>query len=439
MEELDLDDLDLGDIPSDFERSWTGSAASSSSTIEPEEGPSPTARGRPRKKRNATASSWAMTWNNPETHCEDPEAAIRSMEHLLVAVVGKEVAPTTGTPHLQGFLRFRRVKCWTWMCRHLPGARLVPCENDQAMEKYCRKDGDLLLDLDLRHGRDKKKMLQEESFLEALKGDPSRLLEEAGASWTFQNLSRVRLAMAYGPQLLSPSLSRIQPYVVWCFGPAGAGKTLFVRSLLGSVVLKDKSVFFLSAPPSGGKVWWDGISRATEVVVMDDLRPTTMYSGTFCQLVSSLPQKVDCKNTTVDFCASLVLVTAPEPPWCFWPQSQGDGEVAPQVVRRVSLCVEYQLPASSWSGTRTTGTCSSFQIPPPGGVAGDPWETTRSAVSSVMPAYFPSESEGSKWSRVRGQVAATVRPVPVVHWADENIQIPGFVSEVRRIVNNLPM
>lgn len=387
--------------------------------------PPPRSRGRPgaasassskpsRRKANAVAASWAMTWNNWEEHCEDAETTIRQLPQLCVAVVGKEVAPTTGTPHLQGFLRFTKPKCWTWLCQRLPGARLEPCNNDKAMQKYCRKDGDLLLDVDLRFGRDIKKKLEESSFLAALQGDPSQLLQEASPSWTFQNLSRVRMAMSYGPQLLTPCTSRTQPYVVWLFGPAGTFKTQFVRSLLKSACLEGKSSFFLSAPDERGKVWWDGLSRATDIVVMDDLRPYTLSSGIWCQIISSLPWKADCKCITVDFCASLVVVTAPDPPWRFWPQRAGDGEVAPQVVRRVSLCAEFLAPPSSWNVTTTSPTCSSFVIPPPGGVAGDPWATTRMFESYVKPAV----PEGEMWARARARARTQDKPEIVKHWGD---------------------
>lgn len=57
------------------------------------------------------ACKWCITWNNY------PEDWISSMEPILKLckgyVLGKEIAPTTGTPHIQGFLDFKTKTRWT--------------------------------------------------------------------------------------------------------------------------------------------------------------------------------------------------------------------------------------------------------------------------------------------------------------------------------------
>jgi len=62
---------------------------------------------------------------------------------VAYAIVGREVAPTTGTPHLQGYvrfntrLRFASVRALLPQC-HLSRARGTPAQN----RDYCSKDGD---------------------------------------------------------------------------------------------------------------------------------------------------------------------------------------------------------------------------------------------------------------------------------------------------------
>lgn len=112
-----------------------------------------------RKKRRVSAAenpdeckvplrAWCFTINNPT---EADEAALRALGADKVArlVVGRETAPTTGTPHLQGYVRFiksvRRGQC----CLALGGrARVVPRNGtEEQASAYCMKDGEILINL----------------------------------------------------------------------------------------------------------------------------------------------------------------------------------------------------------------------------------------------------------------------------------------------------
>lgn len=91
-----------------------------------------------------TSTRFVFTLNNPTA--EEAENLTKAIEDANVKylVCGREVAPTTGTPHIQGFIilhesaRFRAVKRLVGERAHIERARgtSVRCA------EYCKKDGD---------------------------------------------------------------------------------------------------------------------------------------------------------------------------------------------------------------------------------------------------------------------------------------------------------
>ena len=59
-----------------------------------------------------------ITYNNYDQDQIDKLAALE----CVYIVYGKEIAPTTGTPHLQGYVRFKSPKTMSAALKALPGA-----------------------------------------------------------------------------------------------------------------------------------------------------------------------------------------------------------------------------------------------------------------------------------------------------------------------------
>ena len=90
---------------------------------------------------------WCFTINN---YTEEDTTAMKeniTEESVKYAIVGIETAANTNTPHLQGFVHFLERKSLAHMKRtfnaiaHYEIARGTDKEN----EKYCTKDGNILL------------------------------------------------------------------------------------------------------------------------------------------------------------------------------------------------------------------------------------------------------------------------------------------------------
>lgn len=349
--------------------------------------------------------SWFVTWNNPEKHLDPDQNAlevIQSLPTLKRAVMGLETAPTTGTKHLQGFVRFSQPQRRWWVEEKLPGVWVERLKNEKAAEIYAAKEK-LVLD----YGSEARPAPPESAFSRALEGDLGPLMEATTASWKFQNLQKLRLAPAYGPTLgKSPSVRPV-PYVIWLYGESGAGKSTFASSLVWEELKTVASAYALSNPDPKKSTWWDGYTPKDKIVVMDDLRASTMSSGNFCQAISSLPYRVDSKNVTVDFSPLLVVVTCPVPPWKLWSLTYEEGGVD-QVVRRVNLCAEFLFaPSEQTSASAPKMWCTSWTPPPDiAALAGS---------ASVTPAA----REGKVWAEARAKRLATLSRWMWPDWFEE--------------------
>lgn len=346
--------------------------------------------------------SWFLTWNNPTTRLEpdqDPLDLIRSLPHLKRAVVGAETAPTTGTKHLQGFVRFSAPKRRWWVEERLPGVWLEKLESEQAAAVYAAKEK-LVLDFGSTGT-----VVPENAYALALRGDLEPILSATTASWQFQNLQRLRQAASYGSSLVPSKSTRRVPFTIWLYGEAGAGKSSFATQLLYSGLLPETSPYALSNPAPGKSTWWDGFTPSQKIVLMDDLRATTMSSGNFCQAISNLPYRVDAKNVTMEFSAWLVVVTAPVPPWRLWSLGADEGEVD-QVNRRVNLCAEFLFADSPQNNSYAPASSCTSWIPPLDIAA-------RGSVTSVK-----CVPEVEKWSQLRAKRLAPQSRLMKIDWCD---------------------
>lgn len=91
------------------------------------------------------AKNWCFTWNNYNDEALHLLSQFCSGEQPVARylIVGREVAPTTLTPHLQGFVSFTQRRTFASVrallpdC-HLEGAKGTPNQN----REYCSKSGD---------------------------------------------------------------------------------------------------------------------------------------------------------------------------------------------------------------------------------------------------------------------------------------------------------
>jgi hypothetical protein len=88
-------------------------------------------------KRPSACYNWVFTLNN---YTPEHEAILQGMDYHYL-LYGKEVAPTTGTPHLQGYVQLKKKVRRTGLVKLIPTFWEV-AKGDVADQDYCKKAGD---------------------------------------------------------------------------------------------------------------------------------------------------------------------------------------------------------------------------------------------------------------------------------------------------------
>lgn len=90
-------------------------------------------------------------------YTDDDIEAVRNLESLArYLICGKEVAPTTGTPHLQGYVYMNQQREFKAFCKKLPRASVQVGKGTASQNReYCTKGGDLLIEAGVppQHGK----------------------------------------------------------------------------------------------------------------------------------------------------------------------------------------------------------------------------------------------------------------------------------------------
>ena len=213
------------------------------------------------------ARAWCFTWNNPPAAAQIHLREIFSLHSDLVYLVCQmESAPTTGTPHLQGYVYL--VQPITMIAVKLmlgsEAVRLTKA-NGSAMQNrtYCTKvesrtGFQLELGLLPQQGR---------------RGDLLAVMEMIRSGSTNLDIWEdfPQLMLQYGRRLQSYRRDLVQarvsttkpPVIMTYYGPTGTGKSRRATYEAGA------HTFILSPPMKDRVVWLDGYTGQTRMIIED--------------------------------------------------------------------------------------------------------------------------------------------------------------------------
>lgn len=203
--------------------------------------------------QNTTFSQhWCLTWNNPPSDAIERIQALYDQGILLYAIAGYEVAPTTGTPHLQMFVQFTVRKRLQSVRKHFPLSYCRPMmSTPEAASRYCMKDGEFL---------EWGSMISHTNTLQC----KWRLFAEQATQGKFDEMDPGMMIRHYATakKLRSeiPEADNVplpKPAGIWVWGVPGTGKTTTVTNAYEGCYLKEPNK------------WWDGY-EAQDVVVIDE-------------------------------------------------------------------------------------------------------------------------------------------------------------------------
>lgn len=299
------------------------------------------------------AKHWVGTWNSYPDDWEEAFVNIRNQVTYYVA--GKEVAPTTGTPHIQFYIAYKKKVTFNTVSRHLRRAAWIYIKLGTVAQasNYCKK------------GEAPWKPLREQDPLFGINaqvkefGDlPSEQHEKGGKATEEVWENNMKLAKKKKFDEMTPShqilhYDKYRKYEVrtrkkpealtwlrgespnlWIYGPHGCGKSRKV---------------YLEYPDAYRKMlnkWWDGYEEGQTVVIEDVGKSHAEWIGDFLkQWADIYPFMAEWKGGvyTCYLRPPLVIVTSNYHPAELWP----DEKVREPIMDRFQMLhmnVRYQPP-----------------------------------------------------------------------------------------------
>lgn len=291
-------------------------------------------------------SNWQFTLNNYRD--TDPDDILDMVGSTLGYVAfTKEEAPSTGTPHLQGFFQLPERQKLSWIKKrvsrsaHFEPLRGTLAENLHYIQKphpgcTC-KDCAPIQGLVVQP-----QLFTRGDWVEGQQGRRNDLRDAYARLDAGATVSEVCREYPYAAGYMlhawdrarkefleKKSADRSEVKVTWYFGGSGAGKTTRARSEADHLAkARGEPRYYLHTNADG---WW-GSYRGESVVVMDELRAGHIDLATMLRLFERGYVDVKVKGSEVPFCATRIFVTSNCCPHSFVP----DREDARQLFRRIS-------------------------------------------------------------------------------------------------------
>jgi hypothetical protein len=227
---------------------------------------------------------------------------------------GMEVAPETGTPHLQGFLYLTNPRTLTGVHR-IPGfaraAVLIAAGSPQENRDYCIKPGE-------EGGPEKIPGVNFFEFGSLPSQGMRNDLQQAAMDFVESGYSMSKLAtekpdifIKFHNGFRQMAMLQLQTQrswktkILWLHGPTGTGKSRAAQSL----ACEDLQLFYKD--PSSN--WWDGYTTQP-VCVVDDYRCNMCTFSSLLQLCDRYPLPLQVKGGYVQCRFKWIIFTAPVRP-----------------------------------------------------------------------------------------------------------------------------
>ena len=266
---------------------------------------------------------------------------------IRLLVFGKEIAPTTGTPHLQGYIHFKPNCSKSMKAVHrLPGfARVALMCNQRGSPQQCY---DYVIKGEEKiPGSEQVKILGETFWQYGSIPEQGKRtdLQETLKAFTNSGFDLKRVAQECPDQfvkyhrgfqamasLLNDKTRSWKTVVIWLHGPTGTGKSMTAYKLTENGV----PCYYKDCHSA----WWDGYTTQP-VCVLDDYRPEMCTFSALLNLLDRYPLSLQVKGSQVQCLFKYLIVTTPKNPSQTWIRQ--DEEHLQQLERRVDHKFKFPL------------------------------------------------------------------------------------------------
>lgn len=273
------------------------------------------------KKANKSGRyrDYVFTYNN---YTKEGEEKLKNLSGVKYMIFGHEVCPTTGTPHLQGYIEFKNSRFFPAVKKMFPWWVDFRNGSPEQAATYCNKEGDDVFVKGVMKQQGKRNDLRD---IRRMLKDGNNLRQTLKACSSYQHL-----AIATKTINLYESPRDFRPYNLYIYGPPQQGKSWYARC----VFMKGMDVWW-----SGDTAkWWNGYD-GHEGVVLEDIR------GNFCtfqwllRLLDETPCSVETKGGMRQLKARKMCITSCLPPWRLYNTVEDLGQLKGRI-DKVLYCPE---------------------------------------------------------------------------------------------------
>lgn len=260
------------------------------------------------------SQAWCFTLNN---YTEDELPRVQGIDCSYLTY-GKEVGQE-GTPHLQGYIRFKTKKSLSQVKELLPRAHLETSNTVAAAIKYCHKeDKEPFEKGDRPLTQDEKGILGKRVYDETLELAKQGRLEEVDSRMLIKYHKTLKdIAKDY---MQKPS-DAPDTTGQWYYGVAGAGKSRQAR-------LDHPNAYFKLA-----NKWWDGY-QGEPAVIIDDIDRNHSVLGHHLKIWGDRYSFLaESKGSASHIRPAHIIITSQYHPSTIWP----DAETRDAILRRYTL------------------------------------------------------------------------------------------------------
>lgn len=241
-------------------------------------------------------------------------------------VFGKEIAPETGTPHLQGYIYFANKMSFKKLKNSLDSAHIEEAKGSaDANFTYCSKSGNFV-EIGVRPQQGKRNDLKSIANSVREHNGGVRAAIDSGAIAGFQALKVYQTLIPF-----YETKRDVIPHVTYIWGPSGTGKSELARKMCPNAYEKHGD---------SGK-WWDGYDGEKELI-LDEVRGSSFSFTTLLGILLG-PCRVECKGGSRQLQAITIVITSIYPPQELYKAAELQKEPLQQLMRRISSVIHTEF------------------------------------------------------------------------------------------------
>lgn len=231
--------------------------------------------------------AWCFTANN---YTDNTEAKLKQL-HYEYLVYGREKAPTTGTPHLQGYVYLVNQRTLSSLRKDFPKIRWAIAKGTGEQNRtYCTKEGNFFEDGEVPQQGKRTDISEIRDLVDA--GGSMRDVLSVASSYQSARMGELLIKYRKPP----PASEKV---IKWFWGPTGTGKTRKAVEEAGDDV-------WIS---SRNLKWWDGYC-GEENVIFDDFRADFCTFHELLRITDRYPFRAEVKGGSIQINVKNIWITS---------------------------------------------------------------------------------------------------------------------------------